>query len=494
MTFGNATWSALAQGDGTNWWDIDPITVAWTLAVALTVNLSCAILGCFLVVRRMSLLGDAISHAVLPGLVIAFLLAGRIASGPMFVGATLAGLFTAWASRALASTGRVRDDASLGIVFTTMFALGVVFIHAYADNVDLDPGCVLYGSIELTSLERISLPWPGGGTWSVPRALFAPLLALCATLILVSRAWNELVWTSFDPGHAAAAGLNVERIHQAFLVVTAATTVASFEAVGSILVVAMLIVPAACARLLTSRLEMMIILACFVGAFSAVGGFVLAAALDTNMAGMTAGVAGGFFALAVVGSPSQGVVARVWRRVRLTARIADEDVLAWLYRADERGRIARVSELPDRATAGGSALRNALGRLIRQGQVRRGEGDALHLTQGGREAGKAQVRAHRLWESYLDRHFDLPLDHLHDPAEEAEHYLGPDLQRQILAELGSGSIDADPHGATIPLEPGLQPDRRSTVPQKFQSSAGESEPSSVELPDESNLPKATSSP
>lgn len=419
----------------------------WTIAVGVLTNASCAILGCYLVLRRMSLLGDAISHSVLPGIAVAFLLAGRDPLA-MFLGAMAMGLATTFLTQTLHSLGKVPEDASMGVVFTSLFAIGVILITNVAPRVDLDPGCVLYGLLELAPLDMVRL-----GSVEVPRVLPTLAIALVITLLLVGLFWKEFKIVSFDPELATAMGISALLFHYVLMTMVAGVTVASFEAVGSVLVVAMLIVPAAAAHLLTDRLGWMMVWAVLIGAISAVAGYACDRAFQTGVAPMMAVAAGGQFALAVVFAPRHGILIKVWHNLALAVRIAGEDILATLYRREETlaaaGNSAEVAELTtSQATHGDPWKWLALPRLWRRGDVRWHTGGRITLTQRGQELARSLVRAHRLWESYLGEHFQLPLDHLHEPAERIEHYIGPDLQAQLAAELQQ--THRDPHGREIP--------------------------------------------
>ncbi len=418
----------------------------WTIAVGVLVNASCAILGCYLVLRRMSLLGDAISHAILPGIALAFLLAGR---DPlvMFVGAMVMGLVTTFLTQSLHALGKVPEDASMGVVFTSLFAIGVILITNVAPNVDLDPGCVLYGLLELTPLDTIEL-----GTLEVPRVLPGLLIALTVTLLAVGLFWKELKIVSFDPELATAMGISAVVVHYGLMALVAGVTVASFEAVGSILVIAMLIVPAATAHLLTDRLGPMMAWAVLLGAISAVAGYLCDRVLGTGVAPMMAVAAGVQFALAAVFAPRHGVASKVWHNMALAVRIAGEDILAKLYRREEdllhAGAAAATAEMQlSQATHADTWAWIALPRLWARGDVRL-SGRAIGLTSHGKERAKSLVRSHRLWEAYLEQNFQLPLDHLHEPAERIEHFIGPELQSQLAAELEQ--TQRDPHGREIP--------------------------------------------
>lgn len=419
----------------------------WTVAVGTVANIACAMLGCYLVLRRMSLLGDAISHAVLPGIAVGFLMAGRLASGPIFVGAVGAGLVTALLAHTLHRFGKVPEDSSLGAVFTSLFALGIILINL-APHADLDPGCVLYGLIEFTPLDTVDVL---GG--QVPRALFPLGAALAATVVFVTLFWKELKVCSFDPALATAMGIPASLIHYLLMAMVAVMTVAAFEAVGSILVVAMLIVPAATAQLMTDRLGLTMLWATAVGVLAAVGGYLAAESINTSIAGMMAATAGGLFATAVLLAPRHGLVSKAWHNLALSLRIAREDALGALYRAAEKGTVGKV-HTQAALDAAGAGLIGRLARLqLRWLGLATTDKEALwKLTPQGLEVARSLVRSHRLWEAYLGEHFDLPLDHLHAAASRVEHFIGPRLQEALSDELKGR--ETDPHGRPIPQRPG----------------------------------------
>lgn len=426
---------------------IDPHLAFWTIAVGVVANVSCALLGCYLVLRRMSLLGDAISHAVLPGIAVAFLLIGQVTGPGIVLGAMALGLLTSFLTQTLHSSGGVPEDASMGVVFTSLFALGVILITRAAAHADLDAGCVLYGLIEFVPLDTV----PVLGI-EVPRAMITLAFALLLTLGFIALLWKELKITSFDPALATAMGISATAVHYSLMAMVAGVTVAAFEAVGSILVVAMLIVPAATAQLLTDRLRPMLAWSAAVAALGAVGGYFFAAAWNTSVAGMMAVVVGAQFALAVFVAPRHGIASRWLENLRLALRIAREDVMARLFRAEEASQRGepispRASAMEARQYAGGLASWLAVPHLWLRGEIAYAQRH-VELTQRGRQRARDVVRAHRLWEAYLGEHFDLPLDHLHAPAERMEHFIDPDLQQQLAEALAQPRHD--PHGRDIP--------------------------------------------
>lgn len=255
----------------------------WTMATAVLASVACGLVGCFLVLRRLSMLGDTISHAVLPGIAGAFLLTGTRDVLPMLLGATVVGVATALLSSGLDRWARVDRDAAMGVTFTTFFAMGVVMISLAARQVDLDPGCVLYGLLEFVPFDTITL-----AGMQVPRAAAWLGTAVVVDAVLVVAFLKELRACSFDPAHAASLGLRVGLVHMGVMAAVAANTVVAFEAVGSILVVAMLVAPGATARLWTDRLTPMLWLACAIAASTAVVGYLAALGLNTSAAGMIA--------------------------------------------------------------------------------------------------------------------------------------------------------------------------------------------------------------
>ena len=241
----------------------------WIVVVGALCAAACALPGCFLVLRGMSMMGDAISHAVLPGLAIGFMLTGSRASLVMFAGAALVGVLTAVFTQWISQFGRVDRGAAMGIVFTTLFALGLVLIVRAADRVDLDPGCVLYGAVEYTPRDVLMEVELMGARLEVPRAAVLLGGVLMVNVLLVAVLYKEFNLSSFDPALATTVGVPATFMHYLLMSMVAVTTVASFEAVGSIIVIAMLIVPAATAYLLTHRLAVMLVLSVILGVLSA---------------------------------------------------------------------------------------------------------------------------------------------------------------------------------------------------------------------------------
>ncbi len=419
------------------------------LIVAVLAACNCALVGSYLVLRRMSLLGDAISHGVLPGLVIGFMLAGNRDLLPMLLGALAAALGTALATDFLKRSMRIDGDAAMGVVFTTLFALGVILIERYAAQVDLDPSCVLYGQVEYAAIDR----WSGAiFGWRPPRSAVTLAIVFAIDLGVIALLWKEFLLTSFDAPLADSLGLRSTLMHLLLMGMTALTTVASFEAVGSILVVAMLVVPGAIGTLLSDRLLGVILAAQGAAILSAVFGLWSAEALDTSVSGMMAVSAGGVFAIAFVFAPKHGWLPHRLRRLALSLRIVEEDILGVLYRKHEKTHGTGDVEPESGAPPWHPAWLQILARLrLRLGGAVESFSQEPALTERGMIRGRRLVRRHRLWEIYLSDRLAIPASHLHDPAHRVEHFLDEEFTRRLEEKLDRP--ERDPHGREIPAPP-----------------------------------------
>lgn len=296
------------------------------ILVAVLSATSCGLLGNFLVLRRQALIGDAISHVALPGIVAGFLIAGTIATLPLMVGAMAAAVIAAGLIEIIRRAGRLESGAAMGVVFTTMFAIGIVLLEQTgASNAHIDAEHALYGNLESTL-------WLGVTGWNdalsrealsqLPRQLVTLAGVTAAIAVLIVAFYKELKVSTFDPGLAASLGLPVRTISTALIVIVALAAVAAFEAVGSILVIAMFICPAATARMLTDNLARQLWLSVAVAAIAGVGGYGLAAfgpqlwgdGDSLSAAGMIAVVAGLLQTAAMVAAPRYGILSRALRR------------------------------------------------------------------------------------------------------------------------------------------------------------------------------------
>jgi manganese/zinc/iron transport system permease protein len=272
----------------------------WIALMGFLVATACGLVGNYLILRRMALVGDAISHSVLPGLAIAFLVAKTRSSLVMFLGALGAGVVTTLLIELIHKKSRVKQDAAIGITFSSLFAIGVILISVYASKVDLDQDCVLYGEIG-----TIIFMGPA------PIVRMACVTALTIALIIVF--YKELLVSSFDSGLAYSLGINAGVVHYSLMCLLSIVVVSAFESVGAILVIAMLILPGATASLLSQRLPRMLGLTVLHAALSSVLGIHLAVWLDCSIAGAMVVMGAVLFGLAWIFSPQQGLL---WRALR----------------------------------------------------------------------------------------------------------------------------------------------------------------------------------
>ncbi|GEM84837.1 metal ABC transporter permease [Meiothermus hypogaeus] len=296
------------------------------IVTAILVSTAAALVGTFLVLRRMALLSDAISHAVLPGIVLAYWLSGgERATLPALLGAAAAGLVTVTLVEWLTRSGKVKNDAAIGIVFPALFSLGVLAVSLYFRHVHLDMDAVLYGEIAYAPFNTLAL-------WGreIPESWLVMGSLTLLNLLFVLLFYKELKLSTFDAGLAAALGFAPGVLHYALMALVSFTSVGAFQSVGAILIVAFLIIPPATAYLLTQRLPVMIGLAVGVGVVSSLAGYGLAIWLDASIAGMMATVAGICFALAFLFSPLGGYLTTRLRRERERLEVAARLLVAHL--------------------------------------------------------------------------------------------------------------------------------------------------------------------
>jgi manganese/zinc/iron transport system permease protein len=278
--------------------------------IAAVTAAACALPGVFLVLRRLALMSDAITHSILLGIVLAFFVVQDLASPWLIVAAALAGLATVALVELLERTRLVREDAAIGMVFPLLFSLGVILISRYAGQTHLDTDAVLLGELVFAPFDRFA-PF-GSDLGPVSLWLMGTILVLNA--LFIGLFYKELKLTSFDAGLAATLGFAPVLLHYGLMTLVSITAVGAFQTAGSVLVVALMVAPPATAYLLTDRLPVMIGLSVLSGVLSAVFGYWLAAALDASIAGSMATMAGVLFAVAWLFAPDRGLVAQMLRR------------------------------------------------------------------------------------------------------------------------------------------------------------------------------------
>ncbi|WP_412070523.1 metal ABC transporter permease [Rubrivirga sp. IMCC43871] len=359
--------------------------------IAAVTAAACALVGAFLVLRKTSLLSDAISHAILPGIVLAFFWTESLSSPLLLLAAAVTGVFAVGLIEALGRTRLVKQDAAIALVFPALFSIGVVLISRFASGVHLDTDAVLLGDPAFSWIERVMV----GGRDVGPTALWVMGTILCAVAAFVGVFYKELKLSTFDPALAAALGLAPGLIHYALMTLVSVVAVGAFDVVGSILVVGLMIAPPAAAWLLTDRLPVLLGLSVAIGVVSAVSGYWLARGLDASIAGAMAVMAGVWFTAAFAFAPDRGLVAQARRRARQRVAFAERMLLVHLLHHEhtpEADRECRVGHLQEHLRWEKAFASRAVRAAEREGAVVRA-GDLLALTEAGRVAARRAMVA-----------------------------------------------------------------------------------------------------
>ncbi len=401
------------------------------LIASMLVGIMCGILGCFIVLRNMALIGDALSHAILPGIVVAFVLFGYSTLG-FFLGSVIAGLLTAVGITWIQQKIKTKNDAAIGIVFTAMFAVGVIGISwiSKEQGVHLDLKDFLFGNVLGVSDED----------------LYLTLGITIYVILSVFLFYRYLFISTFQPVIAETMGISTRLIHYFIMLLLSFAVVASLRTVGVILVVAMLITPASTALLLSHRLKAVIFLAAIIGMISAFLGLVCAVVFETTPGPAMAVVATAIYLLVALFSPSRGLISRYYHKRKEERRIRKEDILKQVFRLQREGNVA-LDLLLDKLAITPKKLNRYLRNLQSRGYILLQE-NAISLSESGYEQANRLVRAHRLWETYLVDQIGLNEEQIHEEAEKYEHLLTEEILDEVDQELGFPKTD--PHGSPIP--------------------------------------------
>lgn len=278
--------------------------------IAAVVAIACAIPGVFLVLRKMSLISDAISHSILPGIVIGFLITHDLNSPWLILLATLTGVITVVLVEAIQKTGLVKEDTAIGLVFPALFSIGVILIAKNANDVHLDVDAVLLGELAFAPFDRLLI----AGTDVGPKSLWVMGSILAVTIGLLFGFFKELKVSTFDAGLSSALGFSPVVMHYGLMSISSVTVVGAFDAVGAVLVVALMIAPAATAYLLTSDLKKMLLLSVIFGVTAAIAGYWMAHLLDASISGSMTTMLGLVFLMVYLFAPSKGIIAVMYRQ------------------------------------------------------------------------------------------------------------------------------------------------------------------------------------
>ncbi len=415
------------------------------LAASTMVGVTCGMLGTFIVLRNMSLIGDALSHAILPGVVVAFAILGYNTLG-FFFGSVAAGILSAVAITWIQQHVRTKNDAVIGIVFTAMFSIGVIGISSISrTGVHLDLKDFLFGNVLGVSNDDL---WMTGMV----------MVLVAGSCIILFR---YLFASTFQPTIASTMGIPVKSIHYYLMLLLSFAVVAAMQTVGVILVVAMLITPASTALLLAQRLSKVVWIAAVAGFISSLSGLILSILYEMPPGPAIAVMATVLYLVAAFFSPQQGLITRWLRSQQQKQKIRLEDILKAIYKI-ELHQPADLTTLAGKMSVALSRLKTDVQHLLKRNLLSKGPGTTLVLTERGKEQANHLIRAHRLWESYLVHEMGMDPDHIHDEAERYEHILSAEEIDEMDHQLGYPALD--PHGSPIPSKetsPSLALDRLS---------------------------------
>lgn len=397
------------------------------------------VIGCFAFLRRQSLLGDALAHAALPGVCLAFLLTGSKHPLPLFLGALASGLLGSLTILVVVRYSRIKEDSAIGMVLSVFFGLGIVLLT----YIQKQP----FGN--QSGLDKFLF---GQAATLMPRDL--SLMAGLAVVVLLTVFFflKEFKLLCFDPDYARSLGLPVRQLEILLTLLLVVVVVVGLQTVGVILIVATLVMPAAAARQWTSRFGVMVLLAAALGGGAGATGALLSAAVSRLPTGpVIVLLSSAVLVISLLVAPGRGLLWATLAHRRLVWRIERENLLKDLYLEGERredwSRPTPFAVLRGLRGQSAAALHRIVRRLRAAGEIEPGE-SAAQLSPAGRKEARAVVRRHRLWELFLTRQLELPTDHVHRDAEAMEHTLSDEAVEELDRKLGRPSHD--PHGAPIP--------------------------------------------
>ncbi|HEX6900041.1 MAG TPA: iron chelate uptake ABC transporter family permease subunit [Thermoanaerobaculia bacterium] len=396
-------------------------------------------IGSFALLRRQSLLGDALAHAALPGVCLGFILTGSKTPLPLFLGALAAGILGSLLILAIVRWSRVKEDSAIGIILSVFFGAGIVLLTWIQKRPEGNQ----------SGLDKYLF---GQAATLVEEDLKAMAILGAVVFVAVLLFYKELKLLSFDRAFGASLGYPMKSLEVLLTLLLVVVVVVGLQTVGVVLIVAALITPAAAARQWTDRLGAMVLLAAGIGAASGVAGSLASAYVPRLPTGpVIVVVSSGILIVSLLFAPHRGLIWALLRERGVASRIRRENLLKDLWLQGERqgdwnGFLSWPLLMGVRGQTGGNLARSARP-LARAGLVERSE-DSLRLTPEGRAEAEKVVRKHRLWELYLTRRLELPSDHVHRDAEAMEHALSDDAVLRLEELLGFPA--ADPHGRPIP--------------------------------------------
>ena len=359
------------------------------IILSIIVSAACAVCGVFLVLRRMALMSDAVSHSIILGVVIGFFISKSLSSVVPIIGAVIAGLASVIFTEYLQKTRLVKSDAAIGLVFPAMFSAGVLLVNLFAGNIHIDTDAVLLGEIGLAPLDRIDL----FGV-SIPRSTFIMSIILFMNVLLSVIFFKELKLSTFDKDLAAALGFSPAAVNYGLMTAVSITCVGAFDSVGAVLVTALMIAPPAAALLLSDDLKTVLVLAALIASLSSVSGFFLADSIDGSISGAMAVMSGVFFAAVYLFSPKHGFIKRRITLKKLRLEFALQNLTVHLYNhrnTDKESHECREAHLTEHINWSKSKAKKVCAAAFRRNLIESDNG-ILRLLPDGIQIAEAAMK------------------------------------------------------------------------------------------------------
>jgi len=416
------------------------VNIQYVVFGTVLLSISSSVVGCFTFIKKKSLVGDVISHAVLPGICIAFIATGSKDPFLLIIGAFVTGWVSILVMDAITRNTKIKEDAATGLSLSVFFGVGILLMTYIQHS----------GNAAQSGLDTFLF---GKAAALVGKDLVAFSIIAIVVLFVVFLYYKEFKLISFDPSYARVIGLPVKRIDMLLTSITVLAVVTGIQAVGVVLMAAMLITPAAASRFWTNNLFKMILLAACFGAFSGVAGAFISYTAPSMPTGPWMVMVLSIIALiSFFFAPGKGILLKMLRRMKIQRQLLEENLLKVFYRIGENSgdHFTKVNENDIRLVRNFSStqLFNGLKMLRQNGYITKQSSQWL-LTNEGFEKGKRITRLHRLWELYLSKYLRIAPDHVHEDADTIEHVITPELELELEKLLGYP--ESDPHESKIPV-------------------------------------------
>ncbi len=416
----------------------DP-NVRYVTIGAVLITASSALVGTFTFLNKKSLLGDAIAHAVLPGICLGFLLSGTKNPLYLILGAFVTGWLSLYAIQYITTKSRIKEDTAIGLILSVFFGFGILLLTYIQKS----------GNANQSGLDHFLF---GKAASMVAADIITFSVVAVCLMTLTLLFFKEFTLMVFDRNYAVALGLPVKKLELLLTSMIVLAVVVGIQAVGVVLMAAVLITPAAVARFWTNSIRIMFVVAAITGAFSGLAGAYISYTAPSMPTGPWIVIVISTLALAsFLLAPTKGVLNRFLKQRRFRRTIQDENVLKVLYQLGEGSKnfyIHRYAEeIIRKRNFNKQSLMRSIQRLCRQGYLEK-SGELCSLTEEGKNRAKRVVKIHRLWELYLTTHVNIAPDHVHEDADTIEHFLTPELEADLERILNYPVVD--PHKAEIP--------------------------------------------